>query len=343
MFRGLYTASTGMINNQHKIDSISNNLSNVNTNGYKKDGVISESFPEQLLRRINDSGQAKIRPFKGVEVTRDGDEYLLQTKGAYFKIDTPAGVGYDNEFKFSVTEDGYLKTYYKDNGQIKSDGENYLLGEKGRIQITGNDIEIDKEGNIFAGGELIDKIITMPNRHGVGTIGNGVRTDRIFTNFTQGNIRKTDNQLDIALNGDGFFKIQTEDGTRYTRDGSFKVSSEGILVTNEGYKVMGINGDINIENNTLDFTNNLDLVEIDNPEFLRKQGDNLYKILEGQTAEEAAFTGEVFSGYLEESNVETIKEMVEMISTMRNYEANQKNIQAYDGVLEKAVNEIGRV
>lgn len=343
MFRGLYTASTGMINNQHKMDSISNNLSNVNTNGYKKDGVISESFPESLLRRINDSGQAKIRPFKGVEVTRDGEEYLLQTQGGYFKIDTPAGVGYDNKFKFSVTEDGYLKTYYKDNGQIKSDGENYLLGEKGRIQITGNDIEIDEEGNIFAGGELIDKIVTIANRHGVGTIGNGVRTDRIFTNFTQGNIRKTDNELDIALNGDGFFKIQTEDGIRYTRDGSFKVNNQGILVTNEGYKVMGVNGDINIGNNTLDFTNNLDLVEIDNPEFLRKQGDNLYKILEGQTAEEAAFTGEVFSGYLEESNVETIKEMVEMISTMRNYEANQKNIQAYDGVLEKAVNEIGRV
>ncbi|MGO1712936.1 MAG: hypothetical protein ACTH0B_05435, partial [Senegalia sp. (in: firmicutes)] len=84
-----------------------------------------------------------------------------------------------------------------------------------------------------------------------------------------------------------------------TRDGSFNVNNQGILVTNEGYKVMGVNGDINIGNNTLDFTNNLDLVEIDNPEFLRKQGDNLYKILEGQTAEEAAFTGEIFSGYLE--------------------------------------------
>lgn len=340
----MYSASTGMINNQHKMDSISNNLSNVNTNGYKKDGILSESFPEQLLRRINDNGVSKITPFKGVELTQNGQEYLLQTKGAYFKIDTPAGVGYDDEFKFSVTEDGYLKTYYKDNdGEIKTDGENYLLGRNGRIQIEGNNIEIDTEGNIFADGEMVDKIVVTPHGNVVGTIGGGIRTDRVFTNFTQGNIRKTSNPLDVAINGDGFFKVQTENGIRYTRDGSFKVNSNGILVTNEGYKVMGTNGDINIGNDTSNFLNNLDIVKIDNEEFLRKEGDNLYRIEENQTAEEVAFTGEVFSGYLEGSNVETIKEMIDMISTMRNYEANQKNIKAYDEILEKAVNEIGRV
>ncbi|WP_130805754.1 flagellar hook-basal body protein [Senegalia massiliensis] len=356
MFRGMYISTTGMINSQHRMDTISNNLANTNTNGYKKDGVLSESFPEQLLRRINDNSTSTIKPFQGVELTQNGEEYLLETKGAYFAIDTPAGTGYDDKFKFRVTEDGYLKTYYQDHDRnIKSDGENYLLGKNGRIRITGNNIEIDGQGNVFSGGNLIDAIVTKPHMNVIGTLGNGIRTDRVFINFTQGDIRQTSNPLDMALNGDGFFKVQTENGTRYTRDGSFKIDREGFLTTSEGHRVLGNNGAINIGNGEVNtdqfgnislngaFVSRLDIVNIDNKEFLRKEGDNLYRIEENQEAQESAFTGEVLSGYLEGSNVETVKEMVEMISTMRGYESNQKVVKSYDEILQKAVNDIARI
>jgi len=356
MFRGMYISTTSLINNQNKMDAISNNLANVNTAGYKKDGVLSESFPEVLLSRINDKNiDYSNKPFEGVELEQDGEVYSVKTDGSYFKVGTPAGEGYSNELKFIIDEEGFLKTYHRDQkDNIESDGENYVLGRNGRIQVPNGNLQIDDDGNIIAGGQTIDSLITIPKPNVIGTLGYGVRTDRVFTNFTQGNMMETGNNLDIALSGDGFFKVQTDNGTRYTRDGSFKIDNNGTLVTNEGYPVLGTNGAINIGQNqfTIDEqgnvflngqrSNSLDIVTVNNEEYLRKEGGSLYTLAEGATAEEGAFTGEVLSGYLESSNVESIKEMVEMISTMRNYESNQKVVQAYDGILEKAVNEIAR-
>lgn len=357
MFRGMYTATTGLINNQRKMDTLSNNLSNVNTSGYKKDGILSESFPELLLSKINDNSiNTNHKGFNGVELEQDGEIYSLKSQGAYFKVDTPAGPGYSDEMKFTIDGEGYLKTQYKDrNDNIKTDGENYVLGRNGRIQVPNGNLQIDGNGNILAGGEAVDSLITIPKKNVIGTIGSGVRTDRVFTNFTQGNMMETGNDSDLALNGDGFFKVQTEDGTRYTRDGSFKIDANGTLVTSDGYTVLGGNGDINIGQNEFNIDENgniflngqlgntLDIVTINNDEYLRKEGNNLYTMAEGTNAEEAAFNGEVLTGYLETSNVDSMKEMVDMISTMRNYESNQKVVQAYDEILGKAVNDIARV
>lgn len=356
MFRGMYISTTSLINNQNKMDTISNNLANVNTAGYKKDGILTESFPELLLSRINDNKiDNNHKPFDGVELEQDGEVYSLKADGAYFKVDTPAGVGYGSELKFIIDEEGYLKTHYKDkNDNLKTDGENYVLGRNGRIQVPNGNLQIDEDGNILAAGQVIDSLVTIPKPNVIGTMGNGVRTDRVFTNFIQGNMIETGNNLDVAINGDGFFKVQTENGTRYTRDGSFKLDSNGTLVTNEGHTVVGTNGPINIGQNKFIIdeqgnivvngqrTNSLDIITINNEEYLRKEGSNLYTMAEGTTAEEGAFTGEILSGYIEGSNVEAIREMVDMISTMRNYESNQKVVKAYDDILGKAVNDIAR-
>nr|WP_272879059.1 flagellar basal body rod C-terminal domain-containing protein [Clostridium sp. Cult2] len=87
----------------------------------------------------------------------------------------------------------------------------------------------------------------------------------------------------------------------------------------------------------------LDIVDLENREFLRKIGDNLYQMAEGVEAEEIPYEGEILQGYLESSNVNTIQEMVEMITLLREYEAGQKAIRVQDEMLEKASNEIGRV
>ncbi|MBS4536426.1 flagellar hook-basal body complex protein [Clostridium sp. D2Q-14] len=357
MFRGMYTATTGLLNNQRKMEALSNNLSNVNTTGYKKDGVLSESFPELLLSKINDNSiDTSNKVFNGIELQQDGDVYSLKADGAYFKVDTPAGPGYSDELRFTIDEDGYLKTQYRDrDDNIKTDGENYVLGRNGRLQVTNGNLQVDEDGNILAGGQVVDSLVTIPKRNVIGTAGFGIRTDRVFTNFTQGNLIDTGNDLDLALNGDGFFKIQTEDGIKYTRDGSFKINAEGTLVTSEGYPVLGQNGAINIGQNEFfidengnvfiegQLRNTLDIVTINNDEYLRKLGDNFYIMAEGIDAEEAPFEGEVLTGYLETSNVNSVEEMVNMISTMRNYESNQKVVQSYDEILGKAVNDIAKL
>lgn len=129
----------------------------------------------------------------------------------------------------------------------------------------------------------------------------------------------------------------------------------GQLTTSEGYLVMGTGGPIIINGNDVEITKdgqvfvdrnmvaNLDIVDLDNKEFLRKIGDNFYRMAEDVEAEEIPFDGELIQGFLENSNVDSINEMVEMISLLRNFETCQKAIRVQDEMMEKSANEIGRV
>lgn len=357
MNRGLYTSATSLLINQKRMDTISNNLANINTIGFKKDVLISESFPEVLLSKINDTiDMDNHGQFKGVKVEKDGGVYKLNINSGYFKILTPLGISHTREMRFTIDEEGYLKTYYKDgNDAIKTDGGNYVLGRNGKIKVDSKDIEIDSKGNIMSNGKIIDNLIEFPQPNVIGTISSGVRTSRVFINFNQGNIVETGNSLDFALKGDGFFKVYDGEKILYTRDGSFSLNDKGELVTTEGYFVLGKYGSIILEGN--DFTINekgeiikhgevidkLDIVDIKNKEFLRKKGFNLYKIEDNIEPEETPFDGQVLRGYLEGSNVEGIKEMVGMISVLRNYEASQRILKIQDELLGKVVNDIARI
>ncbi|MTI46853.1 flagellar hook-basal body protein [Sporosalibacterium faouarense] len=357
MNNGLYSSTTALLLNQKRLDAVSNNIANINTTGYKKDVVISQSFPEVLLSKINDglSGN-RTTPFKGVEVTQNGDVYSLSINSGYFKIETPEGISHNREMNFVVDDDGYLRTYFKDNnGKIKTQGENYVLGQNGRIRVEDSNIEITQDGRVVSNGQVMDNLVSFPLPNVIGTTSGGVRLDRVATNFIQGDLRQTGNQLDFALKGDGFFKVHTPQGDMYTRDGSFTLNENGELITTEGYFVLGQYGSIVAEGD--DFTINekgqiinngeaidsLDIVTLDNIEDLRKQGNNLYKLEEGVEPQESEFNGQVIRGYLEGSNVDTIKEMVKMITLMRNYESNQKIIRSHDEMLGKAINEIAKI
>lgn len=176
----------------------------------------------------------------------------------------------------------------------------------------------------------------------------------IYTDFTPGPASTTGNPLDLYIDGKGFFAVETPTGTLYTRNGSFTVDSEENLVTQEGYKVMGEGGAIQINGKqvTVDADGNvsidgeqtgkLKIVDFKNPQALVKAGKNLFKSVAG-AAEETPETVRVQQGAVETANVDTVHMMTEMIETLRGYESYQKAIQTLDSVESKAANEVGRV
>ena len=261
MVRGLYTAWTGMVNEQKRLDVISNNMANASTTGYKKQNVTSQSFDDELAVRINDNNR-------------------------------------DTTSKYPI---GYMNL--------------------------------------------------------------GVKIGETYHDFSQGSLRETGNTYDLALSGDGFFTIQTtnkqgETSTKYTRDGSFTVNTEGYLVTKDGDYVLDTNGErIQIpgaqtaQNVVFDQNGNilvdgqqvatLGIAAFENPQALLLYGENMYEATDAAGLQ--ASTAMVNQGYLEMSNTNVVEEMVDMITITRAYEAGRKMIQTVDGSLQKAVNEIGKV
>lgn len=274
MVRGIYTAASGMITQQQRLDVISNNLANAVTTGYKREQSIDKSFPTLLIRSMG----------------------TYQTK---FPLGVRPSVG-----------------------------------------------SIDKN--------------TV-----VGTLGTGVEQNEIYTVFTQGALEETGNPADIALSGKGFFVVDSPYGERYTRNGNFIIGNGNILMTKEGFPLLGEEGYIRVQRNNfkvnergevlvnadlrdpvenfVDIGENdwaqpvvLDSIRIVDFEFeryLRKQGDSLYTSNEYSGAAAAMQTElrpKVVQGYVEASNVEPIRQMVEMIEVNRAYEAGQKVLQSSD-------------
>lgn len=258
MIRGLYTSAWGMMANSRQMDVISNNISNANTNGFKKDATVIEGFQEMLLKRMNDQ-------------------------------------------KSGLNPDG-------------------------------------SPGSILPGSDI----------------------GEIYTWYKQSPVVKTGRNLDLAINNSdsAFFTVSVKDTNGqakdyYTRDGAFFLNTEKQLVNKDGYPVLGTKGPITLSSDNFSVQNDgsivqdgkvvdkLQIKEFTDTKTLRKYGSNLVDKTAGTT--EKNFSGTIAQGEIEESNVDTVSEMVNMINVMRSYETNQKLIQMQDSTLEKAVNEIGSV
>ncbi len=257
MVKGLYTAYTGMINEQHRMDTLTNNLANSTTVGFKKEGSTSQSFDSVLAYKLKDAA------------------------------DTP----------------------------------------------------------------------NIPKRMGINNP--GVKIGENYTDWDQGSFKITDNTYDLALSGDGFFTIEFtnkagETSTRYTRDGSFTLTTDGYLVTHDGDYVMGTNGRIKLDtlkDSKIDTLGNiyqddklvatLKLTDFEDYNYLEKYGENLLIPVEGATFREP--NAKVYSGYLEMSNVNIVTEMVDLIAITRQYESNQKIIRSIDETLEIAATRLGKL
>ncbi|MEW6220155.1 MAG: flagellar basal-body rod protein FlgF [Thermodesulfobacteriota bacterium] len=179
------------------------------------------------------------------------------------------------------------------------------------------------------------------------------KASRVVTDHGPGALRQTGNPLDMAIDGDGFFRIQSPRGVRYSRAGQFTRSAAGELVTRDGYPVLGEGGPIALPNGTvgvgLDGRITVDGVEVDRlavvtfPEMaaLEKDGDSLFRVKEGAPGEEAAAAPVVQQGYVEESNVNMIQETTGMIDLFRAFELQQRVIRTIDEVDEQAIQRVG--
>lgn len=187
----------------------------------------------------------------------------------------------------------------------------------------------------------------------MGTMNYGTRVAGTITDFAQGSFRPTEQALDLALGGDGFFSIQMQDGTvAYTRNGQFTRSADGFLTTQTGEFVLGpdklpvfagesgdpvirADGRVAARDGTL--LGQISVVTLD-VTGARKVGQNLWVGAETGGMPQST---QVRQGYVEASGVNSVKEMVEMINTMRSYESSQRIITSIDGTLDKAVNSVG--
>jgi flagellar basal-body rod protein FlgG len=260
MMRSLWTAASGMISQQFNIDTIANNLSNVNTTGFKKNRAEFEDLIYQTL--------------------------LMAGTPATEVTEVPTGI----------------------------------------------------------------------------QVGHGVKTAATQKLFSQGSLQSTENKLDLALEGEGFFKVQLYDGSvAYTRDGSFKVDSNRQVVTANGYLLepplvlpenfimdsLSISQDGRVtvkiigEEDPIE-VGQLEIYRFVNPAGLQSIGQNLYKTTPASGEEIPGPPGlngmaKTHQGFLEMSNVKVVEEMVSMIVAQRAYEVNSKAIQASDSMLATAI------
>lgn len=188
----------------------------------------------------------------------------------------------------------------------------------------------------------------------IGYLGVGAIVDKTHTIHTEGKYKQTDNPFDVAIKGDGFFTIQTPNGIRYTRDGSFTKNSNGELVTLRGDIVLGEEGVIIVGGGKIqfgedgsvyvdgNFVGRLRITNFPDISHLEKIGDNLFNAQPGAGIPFTPLNFEILQGYIETSNVNSVREMVEMISALRAYEASQRMITAQDQTLDKVINEVGK-
>jgi len=246
-----------MINEQYRMDIITNNMANASTCGYKMEGVTNQSFDSMLAVKIND------------------------------------------------------------------ESEHYT-----------------------------DRIL--------GDVSLGVKMGEVYTDFGQGSLRDTGNTYDLAISGDGFFGLRVtnangEDSIKYTRAGEFQIDAEGYVMDADGNHLQGDSGDIQVSVDAVDvainqageiyedgtLTGQVALYDFEDYNYLSKYGNTMYTAMDG--AVEKAAAGGIEQGWLEQSSVNIVNEMVNLIAITRAYETNQKMITNVDGMLDRAVNSVGSV
>ncbi|HOP49302.1 MAG TPA: flagellar hook-basal body protein [Ignavibacteriales bacterium] len=181
-----------------------------------------------------------------------------------------------------------------------------------------------------------------------------------YTDYSSGVISKTDNPLDFAIDGNAYFVIETNDGVELTKKGKFKIDKDGYLVTEDGYKLMSNNGYVNLgsdwERNLEEFSVDINgeikvnknivgkllVATIDDPKVVERKAGLNFAMRDNNLKLAPNDQFKVLQGHLEDSNVNPIQEMQQMIEIDKSFQAVQKVINTLDDSLEKA-NQIGRL
>ncbi len=255
----LFTAVTGAIAEQRRLDIISNNLANVNTLGYKKEGISFRAYFQDYVRKLSE-------------------------------------------------------------------------------EINQEEINI---------GEEID----LPN---LLKSTEYVVVSETTTDFSQGSIKVTDNPLDLAIDGGGFFKVRTDKGFLYTRKGNFRLNSKGEIVTAEGYRLMSTmdkpivisgknilisdDGEVFVDGS---FAGKINIVDFPDRRLLQRlEGQYFRNVNPLGNRELRPSNFRVIQGALETSNVNVVYEMVNMIETLRKFEAGQRVITTFSDTTSRIINQI---
>jgi flagellar basal-body rod protein FlgG len=201
-----------------------------------------------------------------------------------------------------------------------------------------------------------------------------VQTEGTYTDFSQGRVKMTGNPLDVALDGKGFLEVLGPQGVRYTRHGSLKLSSEGMLVTTDGYPILSPGGGPNAQPASreellerairIDTTKpggrlvittdgkiyqdkaqvgQLAVTEFVDTKLLQKEGSSMYRNDVAANVAQDASSTRLEQGSLETSNVNSVAEMVELLKANRMFEANEKVIRTYGDMEGRAVNDLGKL
>jgi len=214
--------------------------------------------------------------------------------------------------------------------------------------------------SVRQGGAQTSADTTAPTGLLLGTGTRVVATEKLHA---QGNLIQTQNSFDLAISGEGFFQILQPDGTLgYTRDGGFKISAEGVLVNSSGYRLqpelaipqnaqtitIGADGTVSVQvfgEAQAQAIGQVQLARFLNPSGLQAIGENLFRETTSSGPPQVGIpsqqvNGQLIQGALESSNVNVVEEMVAMIETQRAYEVNSKAIEAVDGMLRFANNNL---
>jgi len=244
-------------------------------------------------------------------------------------------------------------------GSIKHATQGLTLQMQKQEQIANNLANVNttgfKHSSLFV--QQVEKYMNNNSPHHEVLPERILKADETFLDYSQGRPIETGNSLDFMIKGSGFFTIMTNEGIRYTRDGSFQLDRDGFLTDSNGGRVFGEGGFIKIDptkglvsvlqdgkimqdGQEID---NLRISDFNKPYRLTRMGSNYYRPLQPDNPVVRSGGFVIQQGYLESSNVDAIRSMVDMISSHRNYEMLAKAIQSEDQLLDKAVNQIGRV
>jgi flagellar basal-body rod protein FlgG len=236
-----------------------------------------------------------------------------------------------------------------------------LKGQTQRLDIVANNIAnvnttgFKKSDGVFRSYFIREILREDSSLTSIGKLSSGVEMVKSQVNHRQGALKNTERNLDFAVDGDGFFRIQRGNEELYTRDGAFHVNQFGFLVTQEGYGVLSDGGrPINLGSGNVEVAadgtiykkgevlGKLGLISFPDKDGLRQEGGQYFAIAD-RNIMSSPFKGTVIQGFLEQSNVSIIDEMIKMIVVTRSYEATQKVMQAHDSTLDQAANQLGRL
>lgn len=246
-----------------------------------------------------------------------------------------------------------------------------MYNEQKRLDVISNNLAnattvgYKKEG---VTSQSFDDVMTIKIRDNsenwmqrkIGTMELGVKIGEVYTDYGQGSVRETDNDYDLAIDGRGFFVVNVTDREgatheRLTRAGSFHITSDGYVVDVDGNHLQSEAGDFQVpvdaQNVIIDtdgsvfadgeLIDRIPLRDYEDYDYLKKFGDTYYQPVDGATEREAE--GSIRQGFTEQSNVNVVNEMVNMIAITRAYEAGQKVIRSVDSTMELAVSSVGKV